>query len=478
MPRSPNIDDLRCKRARSVGCPVQVPAIEATLGGDLNMTDKSAALPEGPHVVIVGGGFAGLAAARELRDTPARVTLIDRSNHHLFQPLLYQVATGALSPANIAAPLRGILRRQTNARVLLGEVIGIDVREQRVRLKQTSVAYDLLVVATGARHYYFGHDDWEALTLGLKTLGDATEMRSRILGAFEAAELADDPARVREWLTFVVVGAGPTGVELADALGEVANDTLRRDFRAIDPSSARILLLEAADQVLPSFPAALAAQAARALMRLGVTVRIETSVTSVERGAVVVSTAEGEERIETHTVLWAAGVQASSLGGLLAAGTGAELDAVGRVRVGSDLSLPGHPELFVIGDLAHVEDASGTLPGVAPVALQQGRYVGRLLRRRLAGQPVGPFQYRDRGRLATVGRGFAIADFGRIRLTGFAGWLAWIGVHLWSVTEFENRVLVFVQWAWSYWTRNRAARLMLGRAPPANGESRRRGPPP
>ena len=442
------------------------------------MTEKSAAPAERPHVVIVGGGFGGLAAARELRDTPARVTLIDRSNHHLFQPLLYQVATGALSPANIAAPLRGMLRRQANARVLLGEVIAIDASEQRVRLRQASVAYDVLIVATGARHHYFGHDDWEALALGLKTLGDATEMRSRILGAFEAAELADDPTQVREWLTFVVVGAGPTGVELAGALGEVANDTLRRDFSAIDPASARILLLEAADQVLPSYPAALAAQAARALERLGVTVLTETSVTSVERSAIVVRTAEGVERIGTHTVLWAAGVQGSSLGRLLAAETGAEVDAHGRVVVGSDLSLLGHPELFVIGDLAHVEDASGTLPGLAPVALQQGRYVGRLLKRRLAGQPVSPFRYRDRGRLATVGRGFAIADFGRVRLTGFAGWLAWIGVHLWSLTEFENRVLVFVQWAWSYSTRNRSARLMLGRAPPANGDLRRRGPPP
>ncbi len=367
-----------------------------------------------------------------------------------------------------------MLRRQTNARVLLGEVRGVDVLEQRVQLEQGSVSYDVLVLATGARHHYFGHDDWGDLALGLKTLSDATEIRSRILGAFEEAELADDPALVREWLTFVVVGAGPTGVELAGALGEVANDTLRRDFRTIDPSAARILLVEAANQVLPSYPAELASEAALALKRLGVTVRTDTSVIDVAPGAVTLRTAALEERVPTGTVLWAAGVQASALGGSLAAETGVDLDAVGRVVVASDLSIPRHPELFVIGDLAHVENASGPLPERAPVAVQQGRYVGRLLRHRLAGEREEPFRYRDRGQLATVGRGFAIADFGRIRLTGLPGWLAWVGVHLWSLTEFENRVLVFVQWAWSYWTGNRAARLMLGRTMPADGSSRTR----
>ena len=415
------------------------------------------------RVVIVGGGFGGLAAARRLKDAPVELTLIDRSNHHLFQPLLYQVATGGLSPANIAAPLRGILRRQRNARVLLGEVKDIDLATGRVHLEQAVLEYEALVVATGARHDYFGHKDWERLAPGLKTIEDATRLRRRILRAFEQAELESDPQRMREWLTFVVVGAGPTGVELAGALGEIAKDTLRIDFRSIDPTTARILLVEAANQVLPTYPQDLAAKAQRGLERLGVAVWTGCLVTALERSALSVRRGDRSERVATRTVLWAAGVRASPLGERLAERAGVELDRVGRVPVRPDLSLPGHPEVFVIGDLARALGADREpLPGTAAVAQQQGRYIADALTKRLEGRRTVPFVYRHKGSMATVGRGFAVAEFGRVRLSGYAGWLSWLGVHLMMLTEFENRLLVLLQWAWSYWTRNRSARLIVG----------------
>ncbi len=444
-------------------------------------------------MVIVGGGFAGLAAARELKRTAVRVTLIDRTNHHLFQPLLYQVATGALSPANIAAPLRSILRRQGNVRVRLSEVRDVEAEQRRVITDTTAVGYDVLIVATGVRHHYFGNDAWELHAPGLKTIGDALEMRQRVLGAFEAAELESDPKRSREWLTFVVIGGGPTGVELAGALAEIARHTLRQDFRSVDPTAARILLFEAAAQLLPSYPRQLARKATRALARLGVEVRTETLLTGVDSEGVTASHSGQTERIATRTVLWAAGVKASPLGARLAATAGVELDSAGRVVVEPDLTLSGHPEIFVIGDLARAEDQSGEpLPGVAPVAIQQGRYVAKLVRHRLnrgsrrglvarllrhpaAGEPPSAFRYRDRGQMATIGRGVAVADLGRLRIGGLLGWVAWLTVHLMWLPQFESRLLVLVQWAWSYRTWNRSARLIYTRAGRA-GERSGRGP--
>ena len=420
-------------------------------------------MEEQHRVVIIGGGFGGLNAARALRKAPVQVTLIDRRNHHLFQPLLYQVATGGLSPANIAAPLRGILSRQRNARVLLGEVVGVDVASRRVILIDGEIGYDSLIVATGASHHYFGHDDWQPLAPGLKTIEDATEIRSRILLAFEAAERAADRDAVRSWLTFVVIGGGPTGVELAGALGEIANDTLKHDFRSINPADAEILLLEATDRVLPPYPASLSAKAAKALERLGVTVLTNAMVTDIQPGVVRVRLGEEDRTIRTRTVLWAAGVQASPLGIALAEAAGATRDRAGRLGVEPDLTLPGHPELFVIGDLARVEQDGAALPAVAPVAIQQGRYVGMHIARRLRGEEHGPFRYRDQGSMATIGRAAAVADLGRLRLSGYLGWLAWLFVHLINLVGYQNRLLVVLQWAWNYFTHNRAARLITGR---------------
>lgn len=415
------------------------------------------------HVVIIGGGFGGLYAARSLKRAPVWVTLIDRRNFHLFQPLLYQVATGGLSPANIAAPLRAILKRQKNTRVLLAEVIDIDAANRRVVLSDGEVGYDTLIVATGARHNYFGNDQWEKLAPGLKTIEDATEMRRRILLAFEAAERESDPDKLQGWLTFVVVGAGPTGVELAGTLGEMARHTLKHDFRAINPADARIFLVEGLDRVLPSYPPELSAKAQAALARLGVSVRTGAIVTDIQSDAVTLRCGERSERIPTRTVLWAAGVQASPLGRALAAAAGATLDRVGRVVVEPDLSLPGHPEIFVIGDLAHFSHQTGKpLPGVAPVAMQQGRYVAKLVERRLRGEEMPPFHYKDYGSMATIGRAAAVADLGRLRFSGFFAWLTWLFIHLMYLVQFENRVLVLMQWALNYFTRNRYARLITG----------------
>ena len=420
-----------------------------------------------PHeVVIIGGGFGGLNAALSLRRAPVRVTLLDRRNHHLFQPLLYQVATGGLSPANIASPLRAILTRQKNARVLLAEATDIDVANRRVVLSDGEVSYDTLIVATGAQQHYFGHDEWEKVAPGLKTIEDATRVRRRVLVAFEAAEREADPDELRAWLTFVIIGAGPTGVELAGALAEIAHQTFKRDFRSINPADAEILLLDGADRVLPTYPQALSAKAEASLARLGVTVRTGGIVTDVQPHSVAVRFGERDESILTHTVLWTAGVQASPLGRILATATGAEADRAGRVVVGPDLSLPGHPEIFVIGDLASFSDQTGNpLPGLAAVATQQGRYVGNLVNRRLRGQSQESFRYKDRGSLATIGRAAAVADLGRIRLTGVIAWWAWLFVHLMLLVGFQNRLLVLMQWAWSYLSRNRSARLITGESP-------------
>jgi NADH dehydrogenase len=418
------------------------------------------------RVVIVGGGFGGLSAALELKRAPLQVTLIDRCNYHLFQPLLYQVATGTLSPANIASPLRNILKRHKNTRVLLAEATRIDTANHRVILSDGSIEYDTLVLSTGSSHQYFGHDEWEEFAPGLKTVEDATDMRRRILLAFETAEREPDPEKLRAWMTFVIVGGGPTGAELAGALGEIANDTLRRDFRNIDPSSARIILMEGADRVLPVYPPQLSASARKMIERLGVTVRTNAVVTDVKKESVTVREGDKTETIPTRTILWAAGVLGSPLGRMVAAECGAACDKAGRVVVEPDLSLAGHPEIFVIGDLANFVHQTGKpLPGVAQPAIQEGRYVARAIKRRLRGDKPRPFHYMDKGNLATIGRGAAVADLNWLRLSGFAAWLIWIFVHLLYIVEFQNRLLVFVQWAWFYFTYDRSARLITGKNP-------------
>ncbi|MEO8587341.1 MAG: NAD(P)/FAD-dependent oxidoreductase [Acidobacteriota bacterium] len=417
-----------------------------------------------PRIVLVGGGFGGLYTARRLGSLPVDVTLLDRRNFHLFQPLLYQVATGALSPANIAAPLRAILKRSRNTRVLLADVTGFDVERRRVFATSGEFPYDTLVVAAGVRHQYFGHDDWESEAPGLKTIEDAMEMRRRILLAFERAETETDPAERRALLTFVIVGAGPTGAELAGALGEIARHTLSREFRAIDPAEARILLVEGGARALAAYPPELSAKAERSLAAIGVETVLNASVTSVQGGRVTISRGGAPDTIEARTILWAAGVVASPLAAALAAATGAPTDRAGRIAVQENLTLPGHPEIFVLGDMAAFSDTKGhPLPGVAPVAMQQGRYVARVIAGRLAGRVVKePFRYRNRGSMATIGRGRAIADLGFLRLAGYPAWLAWLFIHLMYLVQFGNRVLILVQWAWNYLTWSRSARLITG----------------
>ena len=415
------------------------------------------------RVVIVGGGFGGLYAAKSLGQAPVAVTLIDRRNFHLFQPLLYQVATGGLSPGEIASPLRVVLRAHQNTEVLLGEVVDLDAQGRRVILRDGEAAYDNLIVATGATHHYFGNDQWAPLAPGLKTVEDATEIRSRVLDAFERAEREPDLDKRRAWLTFVIVGGGPTGVELAGALGEIANDTLRHDFRRINPADAEILLIEGEDRVLPLFPPDLSAKAEKQLIGLSVRSLTGAKVTDIDTGGVIVNSGGQERRIAARTVLWAAGVRASRLGKVLAERAGAPLDRAGRVVVEPDLSLPGHPEIHVIGDLANFSHQGGQpLPGLAPVAMAQGRYVARLIRRKLRGRPLEPFHYLDKGNLATVGRNKAVAQFGRVHIAGFLAWFVWVFVHLMYLVEFENRLLVFVEWVYNYLTRNRGARLITG----------------
>ena len=423
-------------------------------------------MPDRHRVVILGGGFGGLGAALKLRHAPVDVTLIDRCNYHLFQPLLYQVATGSLSPANISSPLRNILKRQKNTRVLLAEATNIDVRNRRVVLSDGAVEYDTLVVATGSSHQYFGHEEWEKYAPGLKTIEDATDMRRRILLAFETAERETDPEKLRALMTFVIVGGGPTGVELAGALAEIANDTLKRDFRSIDPSQARIILIEGGDRILPAYPPKLSAAARRMVEGLGVTVRTGALVTNVQKESVTVRTGDASEIIATRTILWAAGVLASPLGNAIARDTGAPADKMGRVIVEPDLTVPEHPEIFVIGDLANFShQGDKPLPGVAQPAIQEGDYVARTIIRRLRGERIEPFRYFDKGNLAVIGRGAAVADLNWLRLSGLPAWLIWIFVHLLYIVEFQNRMLIFVQWAWFYFNYDRSARLITGKNP-------------
>jgi NADH dehydrogenase len=412
-------------------------------------------------VVIIGGGFGGLFAAKSLRNAYVEVTLIDRRNFHLFQPLLYQVATGGLSPANIASPLRGILKHQKNTRVLLGEVTDIDVEKRRVILKDGEVPYHSLILSAGARHHYFNHPEWEKLAQGLKTIEDATEMRGRILYAFEQAERESDPAKRKAWLTFVIVGGGPTGVELAGALAEIARDTLKHDFRSFNPADARIMLIEGTDRVLPPYPPDLSAKALNSLQRLGVIVRLNALVSEIQSDLVTLKLGDQTEKIPTHTAIWAAGVLASPLGKKLAEKTGAKLDRAGRVLVEPDLSIPDHPEIFAIGDMAsYCHQMDRTLPGVCQVAMQQGKYAAQLIQSRLKKKSIKPFHYRNLGDMAAIGRAAAVADFGWTRFSGWPAWILWIFIHVFNLIEFENRILVMVQWAWNYFRRNRSARLI------------------
>ncbi|MDP9285375.1 MAG: NAD(P)/FAD-dependent oxidoreductase [Actinomycetota bacterium] len=414
---------------------------------------------------------------RKLRHEPVGITLIDRRNFHLFQPLLYQVATGALSPGEIAAPLRGVFKRDQNVRVVLGAVTGFDLAGRRVLVdglpnasETRAIPYDSLVVAGGSSYSYFDHDEWRPLAPDVKSLESALEVRRRILTAFEAAEVEPDAERRAAWLTFVVVGGGPTGVELAGQIAEIARDTLRRDFRSIDTRAARILLVEVADRVLPGFPPRLSARAARALERLGVSPLVGRKVVGIDAESVTIAAAAGEgERVPARTVIWAAGVVASELATALAAETGAELDRAGRVAVGPDLTLPAHPEVLAIGDMVQVHDARGNpvpLPGLAPVAMQQGRYAARAIHDRLHGKEPPSFRYRDKGNLATIGRASAVADIKGLQLSGLLAWLTWLFVHLFYLIGLQNRLLVFIRWTFSFVTRGRGARLITVQAIP------------
>lgn len=426
--------------------------------------------PPVPHVVIVGGGFAGLAAARTLAKAPVRITLVDRRNHHLFQPLLYQVATAALNPGDIAYPIRSVLRLQKNARTILASVTGVDLEKRVVKLADGELDFDYLVLASGARHSYFGKDEWEAWAPGLKTIEDALEIRRRVLSAFEAAERQGDPAERDATLTFVIVGGGPTGIELAGALIEIGRHTVARDFRSFDPRRLRVILIEGAPRVLPPFSENLSKAAREQLERLGIEVRTGVHVSKIDETGVWI----GEEHLEARTVLWAAGVAASPLGATL----GAPLDRAGRVRVQSDLSLPGHPNVFIAGDLMQLEQDGKPVPGVAPAAIQAGRAAGRNIAARVAGREPVPFRYVDKGSLATIGRAAAVGTIGRFELTGFLAWWVWWLIHIAYLVGFRNRISVMIGWAWQYFAFARGARLITGRAwEPARAPQEREKPP-
>jgi len=432
-----------------------------------------------PHrVVVVGGGFGGLEAVKRLKRAPFEVTLVDCRNFHLFQPLTYQVATGGLSPGEVAFPLRTIFKRDGNVRVMLAAVSDFDLDGHEVQLRSVDglptpgpIPYDTLIVAGGSEYAYFGHDEWRQHAAEVKSLESALGVRSHILAAFEAAELESDPQRREAQMTFVVVGGGPTGVEMAGQIAELARDTLRHDFRAIDPRTGRILLIEATDRLLQAFPPSLSKKAMRSLRRLGVTPLLNSPVVGLDDGGVTIGTNEGKsERIPARTIIWAAGVTASPLAARLGELTGAEVDKAGRVAVEMDLTLPGHPEVFAIGDMVRVRGADGValaLPGLAPVAMQQGRYAAKVIRARLRDRDVKPFRYRDKGNLATVGRGSAVADISGLRLSGLIAWVIWVVVHLWYLVGFQNRIIVFTRWFFNFVTHGRGARLITMQEPEA-----------
>jgi NADH dehydrogenase len=418
------------------------------------MTERPAG-KAAPHVVIVGGGFAGLAAARTLRRAPVRITIVDRRNHHLFQPLLYQVATAALNPGDIAYPIRSVLRLQHNARTILGRVTGVDLPQRLLHLADDSLPFDYLLLATGATHSYFGNDEWEAWAPGLKTIEDALEVRRRVLSAFEVAERHPNPHELPALLTFVVVGGGPTGVELAGALSEIGRLTVAKDFRSFDPRRLRVLLVEAAPRVLPPYSERLSAAAKRQLERLGVEVRVDKKVTKIDASGVWL----GEEHVPARTVLWAAGVAASPLGAML----DVPLDRAGRVQVSPDLSVPQHPNVFVAGDLMHFEQDGKMVPGIAPAAIQAGRHAARNIHALATGRPTKPFRFVDKGSLATIGRAKAVGQIGKLELTGFFAWWVWWLVHIAYLIGFRNRISVMMGWAWQYFAFARGARLITGR---------------
>ncbi len=433
-----------------------------------------------PHrVVVVGGGFGGLEAVKRLTKAPFEVTLVDCRNFHLFQPLTYQVATGGLSPGEVAYPLRTIFKRDGNVRVMLARVADFDLDGHQVQLRPVdglpapaAIPYDTLIVAGGSEYSYFGHDEWRQYAAEVKSLESALGVRSHILAAFEAAELEPDPQRREADLTFVVVGGGPTGVEMAGQIAELARDTLRHDFRAINPREGRIFLIEATDRLLQAFPPSLSNKAARSLRRLGVTALMSSPVVALDAGGVTIGTEDGgQDRISARTIIWAAGVTASPLAARLGELTGAEVDKAGRVTVEPDLTLPGHPEVFAIGDMVRVRGADGVaeaLPGLAPVAMQQGRYVGKATRSRLRNRDVKPFRYIDKGNLATIGRGAAVAEIKGLRLSGLIAWVIWVVVHLWYLVGFQNRILVFTRWFFNFVTYGRGARLIT-KEPEARG---------
>jgi NADH:ubiquinone reductase (H+-translocating) len=415
------------------------------------------------QVVIVGGGFGGLYAAKTLSRADVDVTLIDKRNFHLFQPLLYQVATGTLSPADISSPLRSVLSSCKNVRVLMEEVVDIDPAAKKVILQSDELSYDSLIVATGVSHHYFGNEQWKETAPGLKTVEDALEMRRRIFSAFEAAEQEPDPDRRKALMTFVVVGGGPTGVELAGAIAELAFNILKEDFRTINTADAQVLLLEGLDRILPPYAPELSAKAEESLTQLGVQVLTKARVTNIQTGEVTLVRNDQTEVIPAHTILWAAGVKASVMGEVLAKRTGASLDRVGRVMVEADFSLANHPNIFVIGDLAHfAHQGDKPLPGVAPVAMQSGKYVGKLIQRRLQAQTMPAFTYTDKGSLAIIGQNAAVVDLGFVRITGFLAWIIWLFAHIYYLVEFDNKLVVTIQWAWNYFTRNRGARIITG----------------
>ncbi|EDX86946.1 FAD dependent oxidoreductase, putative [Synechococcus sp. PCC 7335] len=416
------------------------------------------------HVVIVGGGFGGLYAAKALGKANVKVTLIDKRNFHLFQPLLYQVATGGLSAGDISSPLRSVLSKQKNVQVLMGEVTGIEPTTQIVTLKNgETVSYDSLIVATGSSHHYFGKDEWSDIAPGMKTIEDALEVRRRIFLAFEAAEKESDPVRREALLTFFIVGGGPTGVELAGALAELAYETLREDFRSINPGETKVVLLEGMDRVLPPYPGDLSASAKNSLEKLGVEVRTNTLVTNIEGDIVTLKNGDSIEKVQAFTVLWAAGIKASPMGKAIADQTGAELDRIGRIIVGPDLSVPGCSNIYIAGDLAHyAHNSESPLPGTASTAMQQGSYLADSIQRRLEGQSVSPFEYKNKGSMAVIGRNEAVADLGFAKMSGFPAWFLWIFVHIYYLVEFDNKLLVLLQWGWHYFTSQRGARLITG----------------
>jgi NADH:ubiquinone reductase (H+-translocating) len=419
---------------------------------------------EAHHVVIIGGGFGGLYAAKALRRSPVKVTVLDKRNFHLFQPLLYQVATGSLSPGDIASPIRGVLAGYKNIQVLLAEVKDIEPKERKVILDDEELTYDTLVVATGVSHAYFGHNEWQKWAPGLKTVEDAREIRRRILLAFEEAEKEQDLKKRDAWLTFVLIGGGTTGVELAGALADIAHNTLKNEFINIDPTQAKIILLQGNERLLPTYHPELSTNAKASLERLGVTVRTGTRVTNIEEHKVTLSSKDGHtEEIQAQTILWAAGVQASPMGQVLESRTGVKRDSSGRIMVNPDFTIPDDPNIFVIGDLANFSYGNEEpLPGVAPVAMQEGAYVAKLIQRRLVGKSMPAFHYVDRGSLAVIGRNAAVVDLGFIRLQGFPAWVIWSFIHIYFLVGFDDRLMVFIQWAWSYLTFKRGARLITG----------------